>query len=163
MVPSRALWLGLFALTLLTVEVAPVFADIPSPDGRPYQRTLPPLFPPVPPPMPLPQPEPQPPQPPPIPPPAPLPPIPDLTTPPTPQPTPQPTPRPKPAIDPTAIDPAIGFPPPPRQVDPPKRTGPFRSCGSGMGTGLAGIAVAWALLWLGNRFIRSWRSSSDRG
>lgn len=32
-----------------------------------------------------------------------------------------------------------------------KRTGPFRSCGSGAGTGLAAVGVSWGLLWLGTR------------
>jgi len=32
------------------------------------------------------------------------------------------------------------------------RTGPFRSCGSGMGTGFAGIGLAWGLMWVGNHF-----------
>jgi hypothetical protein len=45
----------------------------------------------------------------------------------------------------------------------PKRTGPFRSCGSGMGLGLAGIGMAWGMLWLGNRFARSQRPPSARG
>ncbi|QJW97909.1 hypothetical protein [Frigoriglobus tundricola] len=39
----------------------------------------------------------------------------------------------------------------PPQPEPPKRTGPFRSCGSGAGTGLVCIGAAWAMLWLGNR------------
>jgi hypothetical protein len=34
----------------------------------------------------------------------------------------------------------------------PRRTGPFRSCGSGMGVGLAGIGLAWGLMWAGTRF-----------
>jgi hypothetical protein len=33
-----------------------------------------------------------------------------------------------------------------------RRTGPFRSCGSGMGVGLAGIGVAWGLMWVGTRY-----------
>ena len=33
-----------------------------------------------------------------------------------------------------------------------RRTGPFRSCGSGMGVGLAGIGVAWGLTWVGTRY-----------
>ena len=54
---------------------------------------------------------------------------------------------------PAPIDPVTGPPyPPPVPRDPPRRTGPFRSCGSGMGLGLAGIAAAWGVLWLGNRF-----------
>jgi hypothetical protein len=66
-----------------------------------------------------------------------------------------------------AIDPVSGLPyPPPKVVDPPKRTGPFRSCGSGVGVGLAGIGVAWAMLWLGNRFagrVKGSRSPSAHG
>jgi hypothetical protein len=34
------------------------------------------------------------------------------------------------------------------------RSGPFRSCGSGIGTGLAGIGLAWAALWTGHRFAK---------
>ena len=34
---------------------------------------------------------------------------------------------------------------------PGRRSGPFRSCGSGMSTGLAGVALAWGALWLGGR------------
>src|SRR5262245_46054150 len=34
--------------------------------------------------------------------------------------------------------------PPPK----PKRTGPFRSCGSGVGLGLVGIGIAWGLMWV---------------
>lgn len=43
--------------------------------------------------------------------------------------------------------------------EPPRKTGPFRSCGSGMGTGLAGIGLAWGMLWLGNRFTGRTRKS----
>lgn len=39
----------------------------------------------------------------------------------------------------------------------PQRTGPFHSCGSGMGLRLAGIGLAWGMLWLGNRFARTVR------
>lgn len=47
--------------------------------------------------------------------------------------------------------------------EPPRRSGPFRSCGSGMGTGFAGIGLAWGMLWFGNRFARTLRSPSGRG
>jgi hypothetical protein len=40
----------------------------------------------------------------------------------------------------------------PIRIEEPRRTGPFRSCGSGVGAGLAGIGVAWGLMWAGNRF-----------
>ena len=65
----------------------------------------------------------------------------------------------------TPIDPVTGLPyPPPAPRDPPqRRTGPFRSCGSGMGLGLAGIGATWGMLWLGNRLVRSQRSPSTRG
>jgi hypothetical protein len=33
-----------------------------------------------------------------------------------------------------------------------RRSGPFRSCGSGMGVGLAGIGLAWGFMWIGNRY-----------
>lgn len=46
---------------------------------------------------------------------------------------------------------AVPDPFPPRP-EPRRRTGPFRSCGSGAGTGLAAIGVSWGLLWLGTRF-----------
>lgn len=63
-----------------------------------------------------------------------------------------PAPAAEPQLQQGAIDPVSGLPyPPPLKPDPPKRTGPFRSCGSGMGVGLAGIGVAGMLLWLGNR------------
>jgi hypothetical protein len=35
--------------------------------------------------------------------------------------------------------------------DQPRRTGPFRSCGSGLGLGLLGIGLAWGLMWIGTR------------
>ena len=38
----------------------------------------------------------------------------------------------------------------PVTADPPRR-GVFRTCGSGMGVGLAGIGVAWGLMWVGTR------------
>ena len=34
------------------------------------------------------------------------------------------------------------------------RSGPFRSCGSGIGTGFAGIGLAWAAMWAGDHFAR---------
>jgi hypothetical protein len=53
--------------------------------------------------------------------------------------------------------------PPAPQPIPPRRTGPFRSCGSGMGLGLAGIGVAWGMFWLGSRFVgRVSRRTSER-
>lgn len=59
--------------------------------------------------------------------------------------------RPEPAPQQNAIDPVSGLPYPPPYVPEKKRTGVFRSCGSGMGAGLTGIGAAWAMLWLGNR------------
>jgi hypothetical protein len=136
----HALWLGLFAFMLLAVEAGPARADVPGPDGKyhpkPWGYGAPPpgWF--------------------------------EQNNNPNPPPKPNPDPAPKsdPAPQPP-IDPSSGLPyPPPRIPDPPKRTGPFRSCGSGMGVGLAGIGVAWAMLWLGNRFARSMsRSPSARG
>lgn len=35
-----------------------------------------------------------------------------------------------------------------------QRTGIFRSCGSGMGTGLAAIGITWGLTWAGLRVAR---------
>jgi hypothetical protein len=74
-------------------------------------------------------------------------------------------PRPQPAPPqppPPPIDPATG-----KELfdtrEKPKRTGPFRSCGSGAGVGLAGIGAAWAVLWLGMRFVRASRSPAARG
>ncbi|MCI0704396.1 MAG: hypothetical protein L0241_25340 [Planctomycetia bacterium] len=90
-------------------------------------------------------------------------------------PGPGPRPRPGPPIDPIPrpMPPApapngeeVTPQPPPPPIDPitgkelfdtrekksPQRTGPFRSCGSGMGLGLAGIGLAWGMFWLGNRF-----------
>jgi len=52
---------------------------------------------------------------------------------------------------PTQIDPVTGQPMPVRE-EPRRRTGPFRSCGSGAGLGLAGIGVAWGLMWIGTRY-----------
>ena len=40
----------------------------------------------------------------------------------------------------------------PGKPEPPRRTGPFRSCGSGMGAGLAGIGLAWGVMWAGRRY-----------
>ena len=34
-----------------------------------------------------------------------------------------------------------------------KRTGLFRTCGSGMGVSLAGVGLAWGMLWLGTRLV----------
>lgn len=62
---------------------------------------------------------------------------------------PDPQPQPPITVDPT---PDVPYPPPAPRDPPKRRTGPFRSCGSGMGLGLAGIAAAWGMLWLGNRF-----------
>jgi len=144
---------GWLVLALLVIQAVP---------ARAYQYP-PPVVPPLPPPVipPLPPPGPGPvPNPPvspvdfgPIAPPVPegLKPSPVLTLPPPPTPpAPQPQEPPR-----TQVDPVTGLParvprnPPP---PPPPRTGPFRSCGSGAGTGLAGIGAAWALMWLGNRF-----------
>lgn len=100
------------------------------------------------------------------------------TPPPLPYPKPDPIPKPDPLFapapnpEPNPAPSPVQNPPPNKEMWPndpvvrpaPKRTGPFRSCGSGAGTGLAGIAVAWAMLWLGNRFARSLsRSPSARG
>jgi hypothetical protein len=52
---------------------------------------------------------------------------------------------------PTMIDPVTGQPMPVRP-QPPRRTGPFRSCGSGAGIGLAGIGIAWGMMWVGTRY-----------
>src|SRR5262249_8807801 len=38
-------------------------------------------------------------------------------------------------------------------LEPPKHTGPFRSCGSGAGIGFVGIGLAWSLMWVGNRYV----------
>jgi hypothetical protein len=48
------------------------------------------------------------------------------------------------------VDPETGAVTPVRE-SPPRRNGPFRSCGSGMGLGLAGIGIAWGLMWVGTR------------
>jgi len=52
---------------------------------------------------------------------------------------------------PAMIDPITGQPIPVRE-EPRRRTGPFRSCGSGAGAGLAGIGLAWGLMWVGHRY-----------
>lgn len=78
-------------------------------------------------------------------------------------PLPNPVPDPAPQLGPPPEDPITG-----KQLwntqeeKKPKRTGPFRSCGSGMGAGLAGIGLAWGVLWLGGRFVRSQRSAATR-
>ena len=41
-----------------------------------------------------------------------------------------------------------------RPHEPSGSSGPFRSCGSGIGTGFAGIGLAWAAIWAGNHFAR---------
>jgi hypothetical protein len=73
------------------------------------------------------------------------------------------TPAPKTTDDqqtPTQIDPSTGMPfPPVGKAEPPRRTGPLRSCGSGAGPGLAGIGLAWGALWLGTRFVGRIRSA----
>jgi hypothetical protein len=90
---------------------------------------------------------------------------------------PGPGPRPRPGPPhlwegpvPKGEDPALQ---PPPMIDPktggivapaptkPRRTGPFRSCGSGMGVGLAGIGLAWGLFWVGNRFAGRVRDRKD--
>jgi hypothetical protein len=50
------------------------------------------------------------------------------------------------------IDPETGQPMPVRPEPDRRRTGPFRSCGSGAGAGLAGIGIAWGLMWVGHRY-----------
>jgi hypothetical protein len=76
-------------------------------------------------------------------------------------PAPEPQPVPAPPQPPT--DPSTGRPMGEFREEKPKRTGPFRSCGSGMGTGLVGIAAAWGVLWLGNRFAGRWARGSKSG
>lgn len=56
----------------------------------------------------------------------------------------------RPAVATPTDQPAPATPPP----QPPQKSGPFRSCGSGIGTGLAGIGLAWAALWTGHRFAK---------
>jgi hypothetical protein len=43
-------------------------------------------------------------------------------------------------------------PPPDWKSGDTRRSGPFRSCGSGAGVGLAGIGVTWGLMWVGTRY-----------
>ena len=62
---------------------------------------------------------------------------------------------------PPQIDPETGAVVPVREA-PPRRTGPFRSCGSGMGLGLAGIGIAWSLMWVGTRYAGRVASKRDR-
>ena len=139
----RVLFVGVFVYLCLP---SPVRADIP-----PGPRPIPPQFdipqPPIPGP-PLPRPDPPVPQPP-IP--RPLP-EPDSLIP---TPNPVPTSQPKGTIDPQPqpkgpADPSV-WRPVPRPPEP-RRTGPFRSCGSGAGIGFAGIGLAWGLMWIGNRY-----------
>ena len=75
---------------------------------------------------------------------------------PPPDPVPQPAP-PQPPVDPVTGKPLWDY----REEKKPRRTGPFRSCGSGMGTGLAGIGLAWGLFWVGNRFAGRVRARKD--
>ncbi|VTR93454.1 unnamed protein product [Gemmata massiliana] len=44
-------------------------------------------------------------------------------------------------------------------TDQPRR-GLFRSCGSGMGAGLAGIGLAWGTFWIGSRLANRTRNGS---
>jgi len=140
----RLLWLALFAVALAASSVR---ADLPGPYPRPPRPLPPPPNPDIVPPVPNPNLEPLPP--------LPNPPVPDGVVP-TPKPIPEglkPAPVPQPTPQQGAVDPVTGRPyPPPAPRDPPKRTGLFHSCGSGMGAGLAGIGLAWGMLWLGNRF-----------
>lgn len=72
--------------------------------------------------------------------------------------------RPQPAPPQPPTDPATGKPiGEVKEEKKPQRSGPFRSCGSGMGTGLAGIGATWAVLWLGLRFVRAKRVPEARG
>jgi hypothetical protein len=66
----------------------------------------------------------------------------------------------EPAVPPM-IDPVTGQPRPMRP-EPRRRNGPFRSCGSGMGVGLAGIGVAWGLMWVGTRYAGRITRRDDR-
>jgi hypothetical protein len=125
---ARALWLGVFAVVPLAAEFNSARADVPGPDGtyhpKPWGYGAPPpgWFE-------------------------------RNSLPNPPQPTPPgPAPQPNPQPQPFGVDPNGRPYPPPAPRDPPKRTGPFRSCGSGMGLGLAGIGAAWGMFWLGNRF-----------
>ncbi|HEY1188841.1 MAG TPA: hypothetical protein VGE74_14395 [Gemmata sp.] len=58
-----------------------------------------------------------------------------------------PSPKPAPPVDPLTGKPL----PEVREEKKPRRNGPFRSCGSGAGTGLAAIGASWAVLWIGTR------------
>ena len=70
-------------------------------------------------------------------------------------------PDPPPAVQDTPPNPTPLTPAP--APEPPRRTGPFRSCGSGMGAGLAGIGIAWGLMWVGHRCAaRVARTKEDR-
>jgi hypothetical protein len=73
----------------------------------------------------------------------------------------EPDPAPTPAPQPPAEEKAAPAPAPnPQPMYPddrairlsPRRSGPFRSCGSGTPACLAGIGLTWGMLWLGNRF-----------
>ncbi|MBP3953963.1 hypothetical protein J8F10_01425 [Gemmata sp. G18] len=44
-------------------------------------------------------------------------------------------------------------------TDQPRR-GLFRSCGSGMGAGLAGIGLGWGTFWIGTRLVNRTRNSN---
>jgi hypothetical protein len=65
-------------------------------------------------------------------------------------------PKQKTDTDPPQMDPTTGQPLPPVREEPRRHTGPFRSCGSGMGAGLAGIGIAWGLMWVGTRYGSRW-------
>lgn len=75
---------------------------------------------------------------------------------------PSPGPNPAPPV-PDPIIPSVEPqpPPPPKKVEP-RRSGVFRSCGSGAGLGLAGIAVGWGMLWLGTRFVNRRPRSAEK-
>jgi hypothetical protein len=71
-----------------------------------------------------------------------------------PVPIPEPAPKPDPLIPkpgPDVIPSVEPPPPPPKKAEP--RRGLFRSCGSGAPTGLVGIGVGWAMLWVGTRLV----------
>jgi hypothetical protein len=134
MTRSRSLLLGWFAFALLVSQAAPAFADLPGP--YPWSKR-PPRYGRY------------------------------ISAPvkaidPGGEPTP-PNPPADPARREAAPDPKPMWPDDPYVPPAPRRSGPFRSCGSGMGLGLAGIGLAWGTLWLGNRFARATRSPSGRG
>lgn len=79
--------------------------------------------------------------------------------PPAPDVLPSPLPDPAPNPDPA---PKEMWPDDPIPRPKPRRTGVFRSCGTGTPAALAAIGVTWGMLWLGNRFARSQRSPSAR-